>query len=220
MKKISLILLTLCITLLPLFSGNLFCSASDYPLEEGCYTTVISSKCDLYLEPSFISPKITVEENIISVKHNQQVKVISVEGDFALIKFQKQEGYVYKYYLKPTQNTSQYIYPVTNATIRNDTKIYDLQLSDSELPLAKKNTRVYLYNGFDDKKEYTSVQIVLESGELYNGFIKTADIKPDGVSGLLIAGISIIAASVTVILSLVFIKKKKKSKKKEPQTQN
>ena len=117
-------------------------------------------------------------------------------------------------------NTSQYIYPVTNATIRNDTKIYDLQLSDSELPLAKKNTRVYLYNGFDDKKEYTSVQIVLESGELYNGFIKTADIKPDGVSGLLIAGISIIAASVTVILSLVFIKKKKKSKKKEPQTQN
>lgn len=214
MKKILFSFFIVCMTLLSLIDGNFFASAETYPLKEG-FATVTTSKCDLYEEPSFDSQKLKVDEVVISVKHSQQVEIISIENDFAYIKFQKQKGYVYKYYL--TQNKSQAIYPITNATLRNDTKIYDLQLHDSELPLAKKNTRIYLYNGFDDKKEYTAMQIVLENGELYNGYIKTADINPDGISGLLIAGISIIAASVTIILSLVFIKKKRKDKKKKPQ---
>ena len=79
--------------------------------------------------------------------------------------------------------------------------------------IAKKDTRIFIYSGFNEKKQYTPVQLVLEDGSLYNGYIKTADIKPDGISSLLIIGISIIAAAVTIILSLVFIQKKNKKKK-------
>lgn len=55
-----------------------------------------------------------------------------------------------------------------------------------------------------------AVQIVLEDGSLYNGYMLKADIEPDGISATLIVGITIIVAVATIILSLLFIKKKKK----------
>ena len=79
----------------------------------------------------------------------------------------------------------------------------------------KEGERLFLYDGYDDKREYTPVQVVLEDGSLYNGLILTSNIKPDGISSLLIVGITIIAASVTIILSLIFIKKSKDKKKKQ-----
>ena len=183
--------------------------ASAYQLETG-NAFVISSKCFVYKEPSFASEKITVDGQDFFLTHGQEVEIMAIQNDFAQIKIESIEGYVYKFYL--TQSSAQSVYPVFNASLRKDATIYDLDKNPTEYTV-KRGSRVYLYNGFKDKEKYTAVQVVLEDGSLYNGYILTSCIKPDGISPLLIVGISIIIASVTIILSLIFIKKKRKNKK-------
>lgn len=169
---------------------------------------VITSKCDLYTLPNFSSDKVLDENNnIISLKHKQIVNILSIEGDFAYIEFEETKGYVYKFYL--TSNSSPLIYPVFNATIRNDCKVLDSDFEDSGYSLTKK-TRVYIYEGYSSKKDFIAIQFVLEDGSLYNGYVDKQYIDPDGVSSVLIIGLVIIISAVTVILSLIFIKKKKK----------
>ncbi len=207
MKKILALILAIMFLALPLSCGAFLSSASTFNLEIGKEAQIISSKCDLYLQPSFASEKLKDGETVVSFKHGAIVLVKELSEDFALIEKDEIEGWAYKYYL--TQNTSQNVYPVFNGKIRNNTSIYDLEMKDTGL-IAKKDTRIFIYSGFNEKKQYTPVQLVLEDGSLYNGYIKTADIKPDGISSLLIIGI---AAAVTIILSLVFIQKKNKKKK-------
>ncbi len=175
---------------------------------------IIASYCYLYSSPSFSSEIVKIDENPFILYHNEKVTIIEENEDFILVKTQNEQtqGWVYKYYL--TTNTSQIVYPVFNASVRKDnTIIYDINKSPTELK-ATAGQRVYLYDGFDDKNEFTAVQLILEDGSLYNGYLKSADISPDGVSSLLIVGISIIAACVTIILSIIFIKKTKKNKSK------
>ncbi len=193
-----------------LFNGNIFSYADNYQLQLGL-ATVISSKCDIYTDSSFSSEKIMIDDKIVTLSHDESVEILSFSGDFAEIENKNVRGYVYKYYL--TQNSSQEIYPVFNGKLRRDSVIYDIELKKTDFQ-AKKNDKVYIYEGFNNKKEYTAVQIVLEDGTLYNGYIKTEDIKPNGISKLLITGISIIIASVTIVLSLIFIRKSKKVKSK------
>lgn len=188
-------------------------NGSAFALEHGQSATVIASRCNLYKNADFSSEKIliTIEEDApveYYLKHNDVVDVLEFENDFALVSTTDQvEGWVYKYYL--TQNSSQTVYPVFNATIRNDSIIYDMDLNESGFEV-KKNQRVYVYKSFSEKENYTAVQVVLEDQSLYNGYILTKNVNPDGISGLLISAISIIIAGVTIVLSIVFIKKKKK----------
>ena len=175
-----------------------------------CYVT--ASSCYLYTEASFSAEKVLIDESPVVLKHKDVVVVQSEENDFCLVTLagSETEGYVYKFYI--TNNSSQSVYPVFNATIRNETHIYDLDKNQTEY-IAVKNQRVYIYEGFNDKKEYTAVQIVLPDGSLFNGYVKTKDLNPDGVSSTLIIAISAISAIVTVVLALVFIKKPKRRKK-------
>ena len=184
-------------------------------LSEGKQAKVIVSKTYLYTADNFNSEKVSYidgENNVLVVlKHGDVVNIESFSGDFALVKtIDEKSGYIYKYYI--SDNSSQTVYPVFNASIRKDTKIYDIEQNETEF-VALKGSRIYIYQGFDDKKEYTAVQVVLDDQTLYNGYILTSDIKPDGVSGLLIVAITIIVAAVTIILSLLYIKKKKKKNK-------
>lgn len=178
---------------------------------------VIASKCNLYTSADFSSNKVTVldeEEQpvLITLRLNDKVVITDFQDDFAFVETSKgAEGWMYKYYL--TQNEGQDVYPVFNASTRNNTIVYD---TDKTTPIEtiQKDTRLYLYEGFDKKSDYTAVQVVLSDTSLRVGYINTADIAPDGVSKTLIVAITIIAAAVTIILSLVFIKKKKKKDKK------
>ncbi len=203
MKKIGAILILLLIIFCPLSNVK----AKGYALESG-QAYVISSKCDLYTLPDFNSPKVVDENNeIISLKHMQNVEILEINGDFAQIMYKNYSGYAYKYYL--TSNSSPTVYPVFNATIRKDCDILNVDKTPSGYT-AKKNDRIYIYQGYDEKVTLTAIQIVLEDGTLYNGYVSTEFVKPDGISSLLIVGLTIIIAAVTVILSLIFIKKKKK----------
>ena len=201
------------------FALSLFCPCPTFShaLTQGEAAKVIVSNCYLYTEADFSSNRVSYfdgENNVfVMLKHGDQVNVKEISGDFVLVDNQEgKEGYVYKYYL--SNNTSQSVYPVFNATVRKNTTIYDLEKSPTEFT-AKKGARAYIYQGFNDKEKYTAVQIVLEDESLYNGYILTSDIAPDGVNGLLIVAISIIIAAVTIVLSLVFIKKKGKKQKEK-----
>ena len=113
-------------------------------------------------------------------------------------------------YLSPVGE--QEIYPAFNGFVRTDgAVIYDMNFADSGF-VARSGQEIYLYNGYNSSETYTAIQIVLEDGSLYNGYMLTADIEPQGISASLIVGITIIVAIVTIVLSLLFIKKKKKKK--------
>ena len=211
MKKIMLFAfaILLCLTTPLTFGGG-----QVFALDAGLSASVIASHCQMYERADFSSQVVTDEEGqIIYLHHNQKVEVLSIEGDFAQVETAENvQGFVYKYYL--TQNTSQVVYPVFNASvIADDAKIYDMDLADTGFRLQK-GTRVLVYKSFSEKKDYIAVQVVLDDGSLYNGYMLTKEVSPDGISGLLVAGISIIIALVTIVLSIVFIKKKKKDKKR------
>ena len=193
--------------LLSLFSIIVFANMSFAPQDT---VTIISSYSYLYEDASFTSEKIKNGENDLILYHGQNVEVIEESGDFLLVNVIlnqiEYEGYIYKYYV--TKNNSQVVYPVFNGMVKTDNAIiYDIELNPTQYT-ATKNQKIYIYGAFDD--DYTAIQIVLQDGSLYNGYIKTSDIYADGVSSLLIVGITIIIACVTIILSLVFIKKRKK----------
>ena len=203
MKRIPIFIFVLCLILCPLQSVLHKSSALDVG-----QAYVITSKCDLYTLPDFTSDKVLDKNGEkVSLKHKEKVNILSFEGDFALIESGQTQGYVYKFYL--TDNPSPTVYPVFNATIRKDCPVLDGNFEDSGLTLKKK-TRVFIYEGYSSKKDYHAIQFVLDDGSLYNGYVEKQYINPDGISSVLIIGITIIVSAVTIILSLIFIKKKKK----------
>ncbi len=200
-------------TILFCFMPFSFGGGQTFALDAGATASVIASRCQMYERADFSSQVVTdADGQIIYLRHNQQVEVISIEGDFAQVETQEDaQGFVYKYYL--TQNTSQVVYPVFNASVIADNAVvYDMDFADTDFRLQK-GDRVLVYKSFSEKKEYTAVQVVLDDGSLYNGYMLTKEVSPDGISGLLVAGITIIIALVTIVLSIIFIKKKKKDKK-------
>jgi len=183
-------------------------------LEIGGSAKVIVSNSYLYTESNFSSEKVSFDEQentiLVTLEYGDIVNIQNFEGDFAYVSTENEkEGYIYKFYI--SDNTSQAVYPVFNASVRKNTIVYDIEKKATSHTI-KKDSRIYLYKGFNDKNKYTPVQVVLEDESLYNGYILTENIKPDGVSGILIVGISVIIAAVTIILSIVFMKKKKKKK--------
>ena len=179
------------------------------PLQE---VKVISSYCYLYVEPSFTSEKVFDGSEPLVILHGEELTVLEDDGqsDFILVSYSDNyDGYVYRYYI--SSNTSQTVYPVFNGSIRRESMLYDIDRKPANI-ILKQGQQVYIYSGYDDDEGCTAVTVVLEDGELYNGYVLTKDIAPNGISPLLIAGITIIVACVTVILSLILIKKVKKKK--------
>lgn len=196
----------------------LFPSLKAFAIENGS-AQIIATKCNLYEDASFSSDKVYVEDDeentvIITLRFGDQVQVQETQGDFAFVTTSKGvQGWVYKYYL--SQTASQQIYPVFNGTIIKETLIYDIDGISTGF-VATKGARVFLFEGFDSKSEKpTAIQIALEDGILFSGYVATDCVEPDGVSKTLIVAITIVAAATTIILSLVFIRKKVKKKKEK-----
>lgn len=174
--------------------------------------TVVSNTCYVYEDASFDSPIYDGDEKV-TFTHGEKLDVLSDEnGDFIKIKFsigeQTQSGYVYRYYV--TYSTlSQEQYPVFNAKVIHDEAIIYKSDKTPSGHTAKAGQGIYLYKGYSSG-EWNAVEIVLEDGSLYYGYMKTADISTNGISAGLITGIMLIATCLTIIFLLVFMKKKKK----------
>ena len=175
--------------------------------------TVLASKCPLYSSADFSSQIVKYEENDYYLLQDQTVEVILTEGDFVLVKTEEDvQGYVYKYYL--TENTELETYPVFNCSVRDNSLIYDLE-KNATTYVAKKGSRVFIFNGFDKVDGFTEVIAVLEDGSTYCGLIKSADLKPDGINRGAIIAIPVILAGITVVLSIALIGRKKKKRRKK-----
>lgn len=100
--------------------------------------------------------------------------------------------------------------PNYNAKTIDNAKVYfktDNAYDESDITLNN-GTRVYLSEGYKRKAEFCAVCFEFENQILY-GFVKTYQIKPDGINPLLITCITLIFAVLTISLSLILIKKKK-----------
>ena len=185
--------------------------SNAFAIELNTSLTVTSTSCYVYTDSSFSSEKLKDEENEIVLHHGDKVTYLGEQDQFYFVKItDEKEGYIYKYYL--ANENSRIIYPTFNASIREDCHLFDSSGNDTGIVITK-NQRVFLYEGFKNKETFCPVQVVVDD-QLYNGYIETKNIKPDGVNASLIIAISAISAVVTITLSLVLIKNRKKKKKK------
>lgn len=100
--------------------------------------------------------------------------------------------------------------PNFNAKTNGRASIYFLEdgkYVESEITLPK-HQRIFLYEGFNRKKEYNAVAFVYENEVLY-GYLKVGTIDPDGVNPVIITVACFAIAAIGIILALVFIKKRK-----------
>jgi len=100
--------------------------------------------------------------------------------------------------------------PNFNAKIISQANVYfkeDNNFVVSSITLDKE-TKVYLYEGYKRKSEFTAICFEFDNQIVY-GFVKTSLLKPDGINPLLITCITLIIAVLTISLSLILIKKKK-----------
>ena len=184
------------------------------PLPAGETLSVISSVCAVYETADFSSPVLDSDGKEILFHHGDKLTFIAEEGDFFQIESGEVKGYVFKFYLTSNKN-GQDVYPVFNGSvIASESNIFNIDGTESGHK-AKLGQEVFIYGGFDGKKEMTEIAIVLEDGSLFYGLISTKDIKANGISGALITSITIIIALVTIILAVVFIKKSKTKKEKK-----
>lgn len=178
--------------------------------------SVVATFVNLYASPSFETVLTDASGQAYTFEHGTIFQAIEENGDFILVRAdvedQTIEGYVYKYYVTTNEN-GQDVYPVFNGSVTlDDAIIYDINGNPTQ-HIAKLGQGITIYGGFDDQNEFTSLAIVLEDGSLFYGMMRTQDIAPYGISGALIASITIIVALVTIILSVIFIRKKRSKKK-------
>lgn len=178
--------------------------------------SVVATFVNLYASPSFETVLADASGQAYTFEHGTIFQAIEEDGDFILVRAdvedQTIEGYVYKYYVTTNEN-GQDVYPVFNGSVTLDGAIiYDINGNPTQHS-AKLGQGITIYGGFDDQNEFTSLAIVLEDGSLFYGMMRTQDIAPYGISGALIASITIIVALVTIILSVIFIRKKRSKKK-------
>ncbi len=212
MKTLLCAFLILSSLLSPLVGSTAFADTSSTQV------SVIATVCYIYSTPDFTSPIEDENGNQISLRHGDKLELIEEnENDFYKVELnltdQKIEGFVFKHYVTKNLN-GQDVYPVFNGRVLFDNAvIYDVNKEETTFR-ANKNQEVFIHGGFNDKNEYTAIAIVLEDSSLFYGYMKTKDVNPYGVSAGLITSITIIAALVTIITSVVFIKKTKKKKAK------
>ena len=200
-----------------LFCAMLLFSSLSSPYIVGQEYSVIASYCNLYQTPSFEEVLTDSNGDEYVFPHGYIFEYLEIDGDFVKVQTKINDetvtGYAYKYYLTNNKN-NRVVYPEFNGkVIADNAHIYDIDGVDT-YKVATLGQEIYIYGGFNDKEEFTAVAIVLEDNSLYYGLMKTEDISPYGVSGALIASISIIAALVTIIMSVLLIRKTRKNKNK------
>ncbi len=73
---------------------------------------------------------------------------------------------------------------------------------------------IFLYEGFDAKKDFNAISYVFDGKVLY-GFLKTEDINPNGINPVLITCIILIVAVLSIIFTWLFMKTKHVHLKKQ-----
>lgn len=206
MKKI-LFLFLICLTLLPCFSLN-FASANlntNY--------IVVANSATLFSTADFSSEKVATlshkDELEIELFENTPVEYSCDGFVFYSARFEDKSGYILSdLVVARTENITTI--PNFNAKTNASCKVYfknDAEFVESDIVLEK-HQKIFLYEGFNDDKDWTAVSFLKDNEVLY-GFLKTENISPNGINPIFITCISIILAVVGIVFAWVFIKNKK-----------
>lgn len=170
---------------------------------------VIANSAFLYAAPSLSS------ERLLQLEKSETVTLISeTENGFLQVEYNGVQGYVYSELVGEVL-PEQDIIPTFNATMLNDADVFSLT-SDEVIAHIQSGVRVFLYEGYDDEKDFLAIQFE-EGGEVLYGRVRIEDVKPDGVNTALIVAITAIVAIVSIIIILLGITKKKRHKKLKSQ---
>jgi len=129
--------------------------------------------------------------------------------DFYKVHYNSKDGYILSDLVIPAQNLISSV-PNFNAQTNKDCFVFDKadnQYAQTEI-LLKKDTRIFLYEGFDPKAEYSAIAFMSDNQVRY-GYLKNDDVSPDGINPFLITAAVVIVALVGVIFALVFMRRKK-----------
>lgn len=194
-----------------LFISLLFCLCifplhNDYSFAQTKQIIINTSYSYLYKSPDFS------EHYDFKINNQEILTCTDYQNNFYLVSYTFDEvtytGYI------PSEFASPYIEQqdvllVYNGKIINSTQVYSA--SDASLMEGIKldpNHQVYIYEGFDSKKEFTKIKFSYNN-QIVTGMVKTVDVKPNGINKAVIISLSIISALVGIILIMLGLSKKK-----------
>lgn len=115
------------------------------------------------------------------------------------------------------RDTILYLAPSTDTEI----SYTDEEIAEFEQLQVDNNTRIKLLESINAGNTYTRVTYQPDSGEIYTGYIKTADIKSDALTPLQIIGIILVIVNIILLIIIVVFRKSLAGKpKKEAQSEN
>lgn len=194
--------------------------------EEASCFVVSANLAVVFAAPDFSS------EKIATLKHKDEIVVlmdgttpVTVDGkgyQFFQISLSENEiesaqefGFVLSDLLTKKQEEIVAI-PNFNAKTNKDCQVFAEEhgeFSPTNDTLAR-GQEIFLYEGFDAKKDYNAIAYVLDGKVLY-GFLKTDDISPNGINPLIITCIILIVAVLSIIFAWLFMKSKHVRLKKQ-----
>lgn len=214
MKKMTLFvfLLVPMLVLGVFFGGKIdFAFAQDLQAETQTYV-VTANYARVYESASFSS---TI---LATLAHNDKVEIIfeneapkeSVfQTDGAeFVFFETEQGFVFSELLTPESKVLTFI-PNFNGKTNSACKVFlqaENEIVESEISLEKGH-QIFLYQGFDGKKDFTPVAVIVD-GEVIYGFLQTSAVSPNGINPVLISCILLIVAVLGIVFIWLFARRK------------
>lgn len=121
-----------------------------------------------------------------------------------------EEGFILSDFVVKKTSFLQQI-PNFNAKTNDKCTVYSLQdgnYTQTDITLKNKQ-KIYLYEGYKSKKEYTAICFVYNNEVMY-GYIKTEFVNPNGINPIIITVICLVVAILGIAFTFVFIRGKKK----------
>lgn len=160
-------------------------------------------------------------EHLYTLNHKDEVE-IEFDGEsakeyagdgfvFYHVLTDSKEGYVLCDLVVPKSKFLVTI-PKFNAQTNGKATVYflkDGKYVASDKIVLPKHQRIFLYQGFNRKKQFNAVAFMFEDEVMY-GFLEKDVIDPDGVNPIIITVACFAIAAIGVILAIVFLKKKRK----------
>ncbi len=197
--------------------------SSTYALSDQQYC-VVANRAVLYELPSFASEKLaTIPLNAkVEIMFDGSTEKTYTDGDFTFYKVLQYnngesllDGYVLADLVVKQKHTIETI-PNFNAKTNTACSVYfangETFEEHAEITLPKKH-KLFLYEGFDKKKDFIAVCFVYENDVIY-GFLPKQCISPNGVNPIIITCITLVIALLGIIFAWLFMKNKKAKKSK------
>ena len=201
MKKLFVFLFVLCLIVLPFG----ICVENSFADTEKII--INTSYSYLYKDSSFSEHyDFKIPANKILICLNESEDYYEVNYEFNEENYQ---GFIPAEFASP-YSSSQEIILTYNGRIIRECEVFDI-ITDEKIEniSLKPGHKIYLYEGFDAKKEYTNIKFRYEDTVIV-GKVLTTNLSPNGINKGVIIGISMIIAIVGVILILLGITKTKK----------